>query len=270
MGILRVGKISFANCTPIFMALSEVGGETGIDLVGGVPTELNRMLDEGSVDISPSSSVAYLKEPGKLGFLPDLSISSIGPVESVILFSRVDLPALDREGVCLTPSSATSILLLRVLLERFAGIKPDYRAEEEGTAAKLLIGDAALSEAAKGEWPHVFDLGELWHRATGTPFVFALWLVRLDSFAKNPGGVRAFYRKLVAARQRAYRNYLRYSASAPEASWMGQERLLRYWGTISYDLTAWHMAGLRRFAGEAASMGLTAGVPDLLPLPVES
>lgn len=265
---LTVGRIGFANCTPLFMALEEGGPLEGISLVNGVPTELNARLDEGTLDVSPSSSVAYLRNPAELGFLPDLSISSIGEVRSVLLFSRVHLGRLGGENIELTPSSATSVVLLRVLLETFAGVEPTY-GEGFPSAAKLLIGDAALAEAKKGGWEYCYDLGKLWLDATDTPFVFALWLVRRESLAGNPETVRAFYRKLVAARQLAYRNYPRYAKTAPEATWMGEEGLLEYWGTISYDLTAWHLKGLARFAREAHALGLISAVPDLKALEVE-
>lgn len=268
--MLKVGRISFANCTPLFMALEEGPGRVPVELVHGVPTDLNRGLLEGWLDLSPSSSVAYLRNPDELGFLPDLSISSIGPVESVLLFSRLPLHKLNGAPLCLTPSSATSVVMLRVLLETFAGVVPLYGSSPEGCEASLLIGDAALKAVEAKEYEYVYDLGALWHEATDTPFVFALWLVRRECFAEKPEQVRAFYRLLVAARQRAYRRYPEYSKVAPEASWLGCERLLSYWGTLSYDLTSWHLAGLNRFAKEAAGLGELSRVPDLAPVRVEN
>ncbi len=266
---LRVGRIGFANCTPLFRALEEGTPRPGVTYVRGVPTELNRLLRGGGVDLSPSSSVEYLAHPDRYGFLPDLSISSIGPVASVLLLSRVPLEALDGRPVALSPASATSVVLLRVLLEGHLGVRPRYGAPPDRADAVLWIGDRALREARAGGWPHAFDLGELWMERTGTPFVFALWICRRDAFDRDPDGVRGFYRALVAARHRAYRSYPVYARSAPEAAWLGEDGLLAYWQTISYDLTAWHREGLRRFAEEAAGLGLLPGVPPLEPLPVE-
>ncbi|GAB6064368.1 menaquinone biosynthetic enzyme MqnA/MqnD family protein [Deferrisoma palaeochoriense] len=265
---LRVGRIGFANCTPLYLALEEAG-LPGVEYVEGVPAELNRMLREGAVDLAPSSSAEYLARPELYGFLPDLSISSIGPVASVLLFSRRPLEDLDGRTVGLTPASATSVWLVRVLLERRLGLSPRYAEPEDGCDAVLWIGDRALQEARKGAWPRVYDLGALWHEATGTPFVFALWICRRDAFEADPSGVRRVYRALVEARQRAYRTYPQLARRAPEAAWMGEADLLAYWQTISYDLTAWHREGLRRFAEEAAGLGLIDSVPPLRPLPVE-
>lgn len=264
---LRVGRIGFANCTPLFLALEE--GGNGVEYVRGVPTELNRLLRVGEVDLSPSSSAEYLAHPDLYGFLPDLCISSIGPVASVLLFSRRPIWDLQGAAVGLSPASATSVMLLRILLEGRFGLAPRYGEPADADDAVLWIGDRALAEAKAGAWPQVYDLGSLWYEWTGTPFVFALWIARRDAFARDPEGLRAFYRRLVEARQRAYRSYPAYARRAPEAEWLGEEALLAYWQTISYDLTAWHLQGLRRFAEEAAALDLLPFVPPLEPLAVE-
>ena len=73
----------------------------------------------------------------------------------------------------------------------------------------------------------------------------------------------------MAARQLAYRSYPRYAALAPEGEWLEREALIKYWGTISYDLTRWHMAGLKRFACEAFALGEIDVVPDFVAFAVE-
>jgi predicted solute-binding protein len=42
--------------------------------------------------------------------------------------------------------------------------------------AALVIGDPALSISREGVY--IYDLGEMWVRRTGLPFVFAFWAVR--------------------------------------------------------------------------------------------
>jgi chorismate dehydratase len=285
MSKLKVGRIGFANCTPLFMALEELraqGGQGGqadgkaetrldedIDYVYGIPTELNQLLAEGAIDLSPSSSVAYLRDPENLCYLPDLSISSIGEVGSVLLMSRVPLAQLAGVEIGLTGASATSVVLLRILLETFTGIKPGYGPVREASQAVLLIGDRALQENNIVKWPYVFDLGKLWLELTGTPFVFALWTGRRERFETDPQAFEEFYRRLVTARQLAYRSYPRYATLAPESEWLGREKLVEYWGTISYDLTRWHLAGLKRFACEAFALGEIDTVPDFVAFAVE-
>ncbi len=267
---LRVGRIGYANCTPIFMALEEQSGGAVAEMVNGVPTELNAMLAAGAIDISPSSSILWLENPEEMTFLPDLSISSIGAVESVCLFSNKPLEQLGGATIGLTGASATSKILLKILLQTFAGVNASYVDAGEGMGgdALLLIGDQALKERIAGKWLHVYDLGELWLKATGTPFVFALWTGRRDRLEEKRELIGDFYRKLVSARQLAYRSYPRYAQTAGETQWMGPEELVRYWGTISYDLTAWHLQGLKRFASEAVKIGAIDSVPEPVPYQV--
>ena len=70
----------------------------------------------------------------------------------------------------MTPESATSVVLTRVLLPG-AELVPLEAADAD---AKLLIGDAALKSAFEDPTPH-YDLGRLWLERTGLPMVFAVW-----------------------------------------------------------------------------------------------
>src|SRR4029077_6363998 len=71
--------------------------------------------------------------------------------------------------VAVTPESATSVVLTKVLL-------PDAELVPLGEEAdaKLLIGDAALKSAFEDPTPH-YDLGRLWRERTGLPMVVAVW-----------------------------------------------------------------------------------------------
>ncbi len=268
MESLRIGRIEYANSTPIFKALGESGRMGGFEIVKGVPTELSRLLFDGKIDISPTSSFEYLKNPDDYGFLPDLSISSIGEVKSVLLFSSRPLEELSGAKIHLSPDSASSVAVLRIILERMKGLAPLYVEEESGADAALLIGDRALRVAREGGWPFVYDLGALWLELTGNPFVFALWIARRDVFERKREAFSALYRLLVAARQRAYRSFAKYAACESSALGMGEEELISYWQTLSYDLTAWHLCGLGLFAAQAHSLGLIGKAPDLKPLKV--
>ena len=158
-------------------------------LVEGIPTELNRLLYEGKVDVSPSSSIEYAMNPGRYLLLPTLSITSKKKVMSILLESKVPIEELNNKIVALTTASATSVVLLRILLEVRYAMNPVYTQYEQGVDdpsgqadAMLTIGDLALTKTPLPEFPHRYDLGELWHEFTGLPFVFALWHV---NYKKN-------------------------------------------------------------------------------------
>ena len=77
--------------------------------------------------------------------------------------------------VAVTPESATSVVLTKVLLPEADQVP--LEAYETGDAdAKLLIGDAALKSAFEDPTPH-YDLGRLWLERTGLPMVFAVGAV---------------------------------------------------------------------------------------------
>jgi len=85
---LRVGRIPYANLAPIFHALTTHFSLEGVRFVAGTPSELNRKLRAGRLDISPSSSIEYGKHPDRYLLCPDISISSRSKVMSVLLLSN--------------------------------------------------------------------------------------------------------------------------------------------------------------------------------------
>ena len=87
-------------------------------------------------------------------------------MDSIQLVSR---PLEHIDSVAVTPESATSVVLTKVLLPDAVLVPLDKKAE-----AKLLIGDAALRSAFEDPTPH-HDLGKLWLDRTGLPMVFAVW-----------------------------------------------------------------------------------------------
>src|SRR3954467_10528767 len=131
--LLRLGRISYANMAPVFY---ELDGE-GLEQVSGVPTTLNRMLTAGEIDVGPISSIEYARHAGTLRLLPRLCVSTEGAVDSIQLITRKPLEQV--RSVAVTPQSATSVVLTKVLLPEARHVPLGEEAD-----AKLLIGDAAL------------------------------------------------------------------------------------------------------------------------------
>src|SRR5438094_6516237 len=148
---------------PVFYRL-----QAEVEEIQGVPTELNRRLLAGELDLAPISSIEYARNADRLRLLPRLCVSSEGAVDSIQLVSRVPLEQVRR--IAVTPESATSVVLTKVLLPEAEHV-PLAEAEADGGAhAKLLIGDAALRSAFEDPTPH-YDLGRLWLERTGLPMV---------------------------------------------------------------------------------------------------
>ncbi len=160
--MIRLGRISYVNMAPVFYGLEE-----DVEEISGVPTELSRMLLDGEIDIAPIPSIEYARNADRLRILPRVCVSSEGAVDSIQLVTR--LPFGQVRSVAVTPESATSVVLVRILLPK-AEIVP-FGMDADAT---LLIGDAALRSAFEDPTPH-FDLGRLWLERTGLPMVFAVW-----------------------------------------------------------------------------------------------
>ena len=96
---------------------------------------------------------------------------------------RLD-PARDKKPleqvrvVAVTPESATSVVLTKVLLPD-AGQVPLAAYDTGDADAKLLIGDAALKSGFEDPTPH-YDLGRMWLERTGLPMVFPSGRARAD------------------------------------------------------------------------------------------
>ena len=272
---LIIGRIPYANLFPIFYVLDHEVECSQYTFVEGVPSRLNNMLREGEVDLSPSSSIEYLRNPGRYNIISNHSISSSGPVGSILLFSHKPIQDLEGALVFASSQSETSVTLLKIILRRFYGLSatveavPDPVQYGTGGAPFLLIGDDALKRQAIGNrqgapgkrdtnstskayspspiaCPFIYDLGEIWYRQTGLPFVFALWIVRNDIPDKKEL-VDRFTRDLDSAKETALAKLPEIARYAPISSFMTEEEILSYWKKLDYELSPEHKKGLALF-----------------------
>jgi chorismate dehydratase len=266
---LTVGHIVYANCVPFFYYLPASGFRGRIR--AGVPARLNSQLAGGQIDVSPSSSFEYGRNWRSYVLLPDLSISSRGAVQSVLLFSHRPIEALHRQPIALTGESATSVNLLRILLREFYRCD-DYREQRPGRpveemivagGAGLLIGDRAIRAAMARIAPYIYDLGELWWRHTGLPFVFALWIVQRRAAEQKAQALALFQRQLRHSLRRALADLDGLARQSAERSWMGAERLAAYWRAMSYDFAETHRRGVERYFQLAVKHRLLPEQPAL-------
>lgn len=267
---LKIGEIGYANCYPLFSALKGGFDCTGYRFVQGVPAELNKKLNAGMIDVSPSSSIEYATSFQKYVILPDLSISAVDAVQSVLLFSRIPIFNLNGQPVALTKESDTSVALLQIIFNKFYGFHNIFIHSPEPLKetltifpAMLLIGDVALKEAAAHPDLFVYDLGALWYRFTSLPFVFALWILRREVAENYPREVVGLVSNLHAAKKSARESLDLLADTSGYASWMGHDRLVNYWRNISYDLNAPHLESLKRFYAYAAEIGIIACEPEI-------
>jgi chorismate dehydratase len=244
--VIKLGRIGYVNMAPVFFRL-----DAAVEEIVGVPTELNRRLVAGELDVAPISSIEYARNADTLRLLPRLCVSSEGAVESIQLISKTPLEKI--RTVAVTPESATSVVLTKVLFPDAVHVPLGEDAE-----AKLLIGDAALKSAFEDPTPH-HDLGRLWLERTGLPMVFAVWaapepahpgLVELeDALVESVHAARA------APEQLAYESADRYGYPAGF--------LARYFEKLRYRFGPRERAGLYTFLELARDVGELDEVPEL-------
>lgn len=263
---LRVGRIAYTNLFPIFYGLQRLPGAASYEFIDGVPSELNRKIRTGEIDISPSSSVEYLKHGADYQLIEGQSISSFGPVGSVLLFSRRPLEGLQGRTILTSSQSDTSVALLAVILRKFYGVEAELRSTtaltvsaQQADTAVLLIGDDAMKEALKWPREHIHDLGELWYRHTGLPAVFALWIARTDSAEEKPALLRQFLLDLEESRKAAPGAFREIAGHSWLRQVIPEEELIAYWQGISYEFGDAHRKGLELFGRYAAELGLLQG-----------
>lgn len=268
MNMLTLGHIRYSNCFPPHAGIITEQVLFPFNLVEGIPTELNRLLFEGKVDVSPSSSIEYAMNPGRYVLLPDLSITSRNRVMSILLESRVPISDLHNKVVALTTASATSVVLLRILLELQHELGPGYILYEQGVEdpseqsdAVLTIGDLALTKPAMPAFPHRYDLGELWHEFTGLPFVFALWHVNYKKAFERE--LAALYDILISSKSYGLSHLQELARAYTDRFGVPTQTLLNYWNLFSYNFGEDERKGLLAFYGYAAELGVIEKVTDL-------
>ncbi len=257
----RLGMVNFINTAPVYTPWQETGGHRAWEIVEGTPTELNALLRQGLLDAGLISSYAYGLDHKKYLILPDLGISATGAVGSVLLFSRYPLDQLEGRVVGLTPQSATSINLLKIILEVFTGIRPRYRSgcymelESGDAAAYLAIGDEALRRRSGAADFYTFDLAEIWLEHTGLPFVFAVCAVRREIMESLEEEIRELGKTLAHCRNIGIKEIERISKMAAARIPMNPDECLDYLKGIKFDLSQEKQKGLLLFFRMLAEMG---------------
>jgi chorismate dehydratase len=273
---MKIGRIPYINCYPVYGALDRGVVSLDADLVDGVPTDLNRRMAAGDLDISVVSAVEYARDSQRYLLLPDLAISCDGPVRSVMLFSRRPATELTGRNVVVSRSSMTSVALLELLFEnvwrssprfiaRDAEIRDVTKADSADIDARLVIGDAALVLGSnhRERYPHVYDLGETWKQWTGQPFVFAVWVAQRTTAVKDALLAHA---GLIASRDWGLEHLSELAEQAHRATGVALAVCDEYLSGLDYGLSYPHLAGLTEFYRRLVERGrIPNGTLTFLP-----
>ncbi len=261
---LRLGRVRYINCEPVYYALEHGQVSADCEITDGTPAELNERLRAGDLDVSVVSVMEAALRPDAYRLLPDLAIACDGPVESVLLVSRRPPEELDGRLVALSRHSLTSVYLVRLLLEKAHHVRPRYAGDDRAgeAEARLVIGDEALRLGPR--FPHSLDLGKAWYTLTGLPFVFAVWAVRADVWASAADEIRALHGALQAAKAYTRAHPETMLAMAQERVGLPAEACRRYLRErLCFDLGPRHLEGLRTFLTMLTEAGALAQPPSL-------
>ena len=264
---LRLGHITYSNCFPVHARLVDQGAPPWVELVEGIPSALNAMLEAGTIEVAPCSSIELARAGHAYRLLPDLVIGSRGPVRSILFLSRRPAEELEDALVAMPTASATSVVLLKVLLRLRWGVNARFTWFEQGAEdpldagadAALFIGDVALRQGLHPELVQRYDLGQEWWHHTGLPFAFAVWqasggsdaaLRDLHALLLDSRSYGAEHRAALAER---WSRHFGFPAAFLEA----------YWAGLAYELDGPMLEGLRTFYRLAAEIGEIPRVPEL-------
>jgi chorismate dehydratase len=246
------------------------------ELVDGVPTDLNRRMGAGELDISVVSAVEYARDADRYLLLPDLAISCDGPVRSVMLFSKRPAGELGGRSLIVSRSSMTSVALLELLFENVWHARPRFvpgDAEVKDVVvdnatdaeARLVIGDAALVLGSnhRERYPFVYDLGQAWKDWTGQPFVFAVWVAQRSTNVKEALLAHA---GLILSRDWGLRHLPELAEQAHQATGVERAVCAEYLSGLDYGLSYPHLAGLTEFYRRLVERGrIPNGTLTFLP-----
>lgn len=274
--MMRVGRIPYVNCYPVYGAIDRGVVPLQADIVDGVPTELNAQMAAGGLDVSVISAVEYAREAQRYLLLPDLAISCDGPVRSVVLFAKRPVSQLSGRRVLVSRSSMTSVALLDLLFQHVWDARPAFVASDaeltdvakftpDDHDARLVIGDAALRLGAHLHDPaqrdelldrlgyrYAYDLGAEWKRWTDLPFVFAVWVAQRAADTRAALDVHA---SLIASRDWGLKHLDTLAAQAALATGVRRDACLTYLSGLDYGLSYGHLAGLTEFYRRLVAAG---------------
>lgn len=194
--------------------------------------------------------------------LPGLSISAKGKVRSIFLFSKKPLQHLDGAKIALTNTSASSVHFLKIILEKFLGIFPQYKMMEPRIGSMMIEADACLligDDALLAYWNNpgylVYDLGELWYKNTGMWMTTAVWGVRKETLKERANTVRLILEEFLRSKKMGL-SHLDEVITGMQSTFGGTHHFWKtYFSGLSYDFTEEHKKGLLYYFNCLHEMG---------------
>ncbi len=176
---IRISAISYINTIPFIFGIKNSDIKNKIDLSIDYPAACANKLINNSADIG-LIPVAAICDLGYYNIISDYCIGATNKARTVILASNS--PVQEISTIFLDSHSRSSVMLAKILAEKFWKIKPAWKnvvynktinLKQEKSAA-VIIGDKVFDVETK--FRYKYDLAEEWTKYTNLPFVFAVWI----------------------------------------------------------------------------------------------
>ena len=202
-----IGKIPYLNSVPFYENIER----RQFKILPVTPRRMGVLSAKGMLDAGLFSAVNFIQQKDRLDPL-DFCIATRDQVKSVLLFSNHGWQDLKGKTIGITDDTATSVMLLKVLLEKRYGVKAVFKRMHSGVNnytkfdAILLIGDEALRSRKTGlaGFEIVYDLATEWYEWKKLPFVFALWAVQKSMPAQQRDELLGIIQQSLASAEEDY------------------------------------------------------------------
>jgi len=202
-----IGKIPYLNSVPFYENIER----RQFKILPVTPRRMGVLSAKGMLDAGLFSAVNFIQQKDRLDPL-DFCIATRDQVKSVLLFSNHGWQDLKGKTIGITDDTATSVMLLKVLLEKRYGVKAVFKRMHSGVNnytefdAVLLIGDEALRSRKTGlaGFEIVYDLATEWYEWKKLPFVFALWAVQKSMLAQQRDELLGIIQQSLASAEEDY------------------------------------------------------------------
>lgn len=258
---IRFGCHNFLNSKPILLPLLNEKLKE-LEIIQNTPACLAQMLSQGKLDLSFVPSIEYARNPD-YRLIDNISISSLGTVDTVLLFSKTKMEEV--KTVVADNRSLSSVVLLKIIfmekygrLPDFVFSEPDYKKMLSSNDAALIIGDNSFL-AEKNKETRRYDLSREWFLLTKKTFVHAVLCVRsktqIDQHIINT---------ILSSRDKGLSSLERISEESAQKLGITKEKCIDYMqNKIIYNFGPAEKEGLKEFYSLAHKHSFIDTQPEL-------
>lgn len=217
-----------------------------------IPRRMGMLSEQGMIDAGLFSVMDFVRQSDRLDSL-GYGLASRDQVKSVMLFSKEGWRDLEGKRIGIIDDTATSVRLLRVLLEDRYGVTARFERlhggvnDLTGLDAVLLIGDEALRANKTGlpGFDLIYDLAREWYEWQKLPFVFAVWAVRRTMEESHRARLRD---ALIASLEKSTGDLAAVGGTHGRRIGLTDPETVEYLSGFNYRLGEREQEAIRRFA----------------------